>query len=65
MRQRPLPDAGRHLRDVVSFGDRIDVEAPRGRFTLDESGSRLVALVSAGVGVTPVLAMLHALGPGG
>ena len=36
------------------------VAAPRGQFTLDD-GALPVALVSAGVGVTPVLAMLHAL----
>jgi ferredoxin-NADP reductase len=45
---------------VVEVGSRIDVAAPRGHFTLDD-GARPVALVSAGVGVTPVLAMLHAL----
>jgi ferredoxin-NADP reductase len=56
----PRGAAGRHLRDAVDVGDRIDVAAPRGRFTLDD-GARPVALVSAGVGVTPVLAMLHSL----
>jgi ferredoxin-NADP reductase/ferredoxin len=60
-----LPDgaAGRYLHDVVDVGDRVDVAAPRGHFTLDD-GTRPVALVSAGVGVTPVLAMLHALSAG-
>jgi ferredoxin-NADP reductase/MOSC domain-containing protein YiiM/ferredoxin len=52
--------AGRYLRADVDVGDRIKVAAPRGQFTLDEGG-RPVVLVSAGVGVTPVLAMLHAL----
>jgi ferredoxin-NADP reductase/MOSC domain-containing protein YiiM len=59
----PHGAAGRYLRDAVEVGDRIDVAAPRGRFTLDD-GDRPVALVSAGVGVTPVLAMLHALSAG-
>jgi ferredoxin-NADP reductase/MOSC domain-containing protein YiiM/ferredoxin len=59
----PHGAAGRYLRDAVEVGDRIDVAAPRGRFTLDD-GARPVALVSAGVGVTPVLAMLHALSSG-
>ena len=59
----PHGAAGRLLRDAVEVGDRIDVAAPRGRFTLDD-GARPVALVSAGVGVTPVLAMLHALSAG-
>jgi ferredoxin-NADP reductase/MOSC domain-containing protein YiiM/ferredoxin len=59
----PHGAAGGHVRDAVEVGDRIDVAAPRGRFTLDD-GARPVALVSAGVGVTPVLAMLHALSGG-
>jgi ferredoxin-NADP reductase len=38
----------------------IDVAAPRGTFVL-RAGTRPVVLISAGVGATPVLAMLHAL----
>ena len=34
--------------------------APRGNFTL-RAGDGPVAFLSAGIGVTPVLAMLHAL----
>ena len=56
----PHGAAGRYLRDVVQVGDEIRVAAPRGQFTLDDT-AKPVVLVSAGVGVTPVLAMLHAL----
>jgi ferredoxin-NADP reductase/MOSC domain-containing protein YiiM/ferredoxin len=56
----PHGAAGHYLRDMVDVGNRIDVAAPRGHFTLDDGGQP-IALVSAGVGVTPVLAMLHAL----
>ena len=52
--------AGGYLRATVEVGDRIKVAAPRGQFTLGESAHPVV-LVSAGVGVTPVLAMLYAL----
>jgi ferredoxin-NADP reductase/MOSC domain-containing protein YiiM len=52
--------AGQYLRATAAVGDRIKVAAPRGQFTLDE-GAQPIVLVSAGVGVTPVLAMLHAL----
>jgi ferredoxin-NADP reductase/MOSC domain-containing protein YiiM len=41
-------------------GDVLDVSAPRGTFCL-RSGETPVVLLSAGVGATPVLAMLHAL----
>jgi ferredoxin-NADP reductase len=44
----------------VREGDLLDVSAPRGNFTL-RSGADPVVLVSAGVGATPVMAMLHAL----
>ena len=41
-------------------GDLLDVSAPRGSFTLRPSQNPVV-LLSAGVGATPVLSMLHAL----
>ncbi len=41
-------------------GDVLDVSAPRGSFTLGPSQNP-VALVSAGVGATPVMSMLHSL----
>jgi ferredoxin-NADP reductase/MOSC domain-containing protein YiiM/ferredoxin len=50
----------RYLDERVSVGDLLDVAAPRGSFVLRE-GTRPVVLISAGVGATPVLAMLHAL----
>ena len=41
-------------------GDALDVSAPRGSFTLRPSGDAVV-LLSAGVGATPVMSMLHTL----
>ncbi|HEY1278230.1 MAG TPA: MOSC and FAD-binding oxidoreductase domain-containing protein [Acidimicrobiales bacterium] len=52
--------ASRALHRGVAIGDVLDVGAPRGTFTLGD-GAGPVVLVSAGVGVTPVLAMLYAL----
>jgi ferredoxin-NADP reductase len=40
--------------------DVLEVSSPRGSFIL-RSGERPVVLLSAGIGATPVLAMLHAL----
>jgi ferredoxin-NADP reductase/MOSC domain-containing protein YiiM len=48
------------LHDTVRPGTVLDTAAPRGSFLLRPS-TRPVLLVSAGVGATPVLAMLHAL----
>jgi ferredoxin-NADP reductase/ferredoxin len=50
----------RYLHDHVRAGDVLDAAAPRGSFVLHD-GTRPVVLLSAGVGATPVLAMLHAL----
>ncbi len=41
-------------------GDVLDVSAPRGSFTL-RPGQDPVVLLSAGVGATPVMSMLHSL----
>jgi ferredoxin-NADP reductase/MOSC domain-containing protein YiiM len=56
----PNGAAGTYLREHVGVGDAIDVSAPRGSFIL-QSAERSVVLLSAGIGATPVLAMLHAL----
>ncbi len=47
------------LHDQVREGATIDAGAPRGDFILPPD-DRPVVLISAGVGITPVLAMLHA-----
>ena len=46
--------------DQVTLGDMLEVSAPRGSFTL-EPGQRPLVLASAGIGITPVLAILHRL----
>jgi ferredoxin-NADP reductase len=50
-----------HLHTAVEPGDVLELSGPSGAFVLDRSSRRPVALLSAGVGATPVLAMLHAL----
>ncbi|MFD0782507.1 2Fe-2S iron-sulfur cluster-binding protein, partial [Micromonospora azadirachtae] len=50
----------RYLHEHLALGDTLQVAAPRGSFVL-AADDRPVLLVSAGVGVTPVLAMLHRL----
>jgi len=52
--------ASTYLHTRVRAGDVLEVSAPRGSFTL-QPGDGPVVLLSAGVGATPVLAMLHAL----
>ena len=52
--------AGGYIDEKVQIGDMLDVSAPRGNFTLG-LGAAPAVFVSAGVGATPVMAMLHAL----
>jgi ferredoxin-NADP reductase/MOSC domain-containing protein YiiM/ferredoxin len=56
----PNGAAGTYLHERVKAGDIIDVSSPRGSFVL-QPGEQPVVLLSAGIGATPVLAMLHAL----
>jgi ferredoxin-NADP reductase/MOSC domain-containing protein YiiM len=52
--------ASTYVHNQVQVGDVLEVSAPRGTFTFRQ-GLSPVVLLSAGVGATPVLAMLHAL----
>jgi ferredoxin-NADP reductase/MOSC domain-containing protein YiiM/ferredoxin len=52
--------ASGYLHTQISVGDQLDIAAPRGTFILDRTHAP-VLLISAGIGATPVLAMLHAL----
>jgi len=56
----PNGAAGTYLQEHVRAGHVLDVSSPRGSFIL-QPGERPVVLLSAGIGATPVLAMLHAL----
>ena len=56
----PNGAAGTYLHQRVKAGDIIDVSSPRGSFVL-QPGEQPVVLLSAGIGATPVLAMLQAL----
>ena len=49
-----------YLHTRLAVGDQLDIAAPRGAFILDRTDAP-VLLISAGIGATPVLAMLHAL----
>jgi ferredoxin-NADP reductase len=60
VKQEPHGVASTYVNTQLQIGDMLEVSEPRGAFTL-QPGDRPVVLLSAGVGVTPVLAMLHAL----
>jgi uncharacterized protein len=49
------------LHDHFKVGDKLLAKAPAGQFYLELKGDRPVVLISAGVGVTPMICMLNAL----
>jgi len=61
VKREPQGAASGHLHTAVEPGDTIEASGPFGTFVLDEDDPRPVALVSAGIGATPVLAMLQRL----
>jgi ferredoxin-NADP reductase/MOSC domain-containing protein YiiM/ferredoxin len=63
VKREPQGLASRYLDQDVKPGTVFDVAAPRGNFILDD-GTGPVLLVSAGIGVTPVLSILHQLAAG-
>jgi ferredoxin-NADP reductase/MOSC domain-containing protein YiiM len=60
IKRQPHGAASTYVADALGIGDIVQTSAARGSFVLQQ-GERPVVLVSAGIGVTPVLAMLHAL----
>jgi ferredoxin-NADP reductase/MOSC domain-containing protein YiiM/ferredoxin len=52
--------ASGYLHTRLRVGDQLEIAAPRGTFILDHTQAP-VLLISAGIGATPVLAMLQAL----
>ncbi|HYG88024.1 MAG TPA: pyridoxamine 5'-phosphate oxidase family protein [Azospirillum sp.] len=49
------------LHDAARIGTTLHVQAPRGAFTLDPDSRRPIVLLSAGVGITPMIALLNDL----
>lgn len=54
-----------YFHDQVQPGTRLRVKAPRGELWLDPSEESPVVLVSAGIGLTPMISMLNAIVAGG
>nr|WP_245594323.1 MOSC and FAD-binding oxidoreductase domain-containing protein [Actinospica robiniae] len=63
VKREPHGQVSTYLHDQVHRGDQLEVAAPRGEFTLEVEAENPppVLLISAGVGITPVLAMLDQL----
>jgi uncharacterized protein len=60
VKREPLGVASRFLHDSLDVGARVEARRPAGEFVL-EPGDRPIVLLSAGIGVTPMLSMLGEL----
>ncbi len=60
VKQEPRGVASRYLHDRVETGAFVDAHRPVGEFVLSKA-DRPTVLISAGIGVTPIVSMLHAL----
>jgi uncharacterized protein len=60
IKREPRGRASNWLSENARVGMGLDLRAPTGRFVLDRGGFRPLVLIAAGIGVTPMLAMLKA-----
>jgi ferredoxin-NADP reductase/MOSC domain-containing protein YiiM len=60
VKHQPDGPVSTYLTGTLRTGDVLDAGAPRGDFILTDA-TRPILLLSAGIGLTPVLAMLHEL----
>lgn len=63
VKHEPHGQVSGYIHATLRTGDLVDVASPRGAFVLEE-GDRPVVLISAGIGATPMLAMLQQLAAG-
>ncbi len=57
----PAGISSNYFHDHVKPGTTIRAMSPRGKFTLQESSTRPIVLISGGVGITPMVSMLEQL----
>jgi len=60
VKREPHGSVSRVLHDEIQEGDILRAKTPSGDFILSDS-ARPVVLISAGIGVTPMVSMLHSL----
>ncbi len=61
IRREPKGAVSRHVFDLLKVGDEIDAAGPVGKFTFTGTESDSVVLISAGVGITPMMSIARYL----
>lgn len=57
----PMGKASVHLHKQLNIGDTIEISVPAGDFYLDTDSKTPVTLISGGVGITPMMAMVQTI----
>jgi ferredoxin-NADP reductase len=61
VKREPRGAVSRHIVDLLKVGDEIDAGGPAGKFTFTGTEADSVVLVSAGVGITPMMSIARYL----
>jgi nitric oxide dioxygenase len=59
--ETPAGKVSNYLHEHVQEGDTLEISAPAGDFVLNTASDLPVVLLSGGVGITPLMSMLHTL----
>ena len=61
IKREPRGAVSRHIVDLLKVGDLIETGGPVGKFTFDGTEAESVVLISAGVGITPMVSITRYL----
>jgi len=61
IRREPRGAVSRHIDDLLKVGDRIEANGPVGKFTFAGTEADSIVLISAGVGITPMMSITRYL----
>ena len=61
VRREPRGAVSRHIVDLLKIGDKIEAGGPVGRFTFIGTEADSIVLISAGVGITPMMSITRYL----
>ena len=61
IKREPRGAVSRHIVDLLKVGDLIEAGGPVGKFTFDGSEAESIVLISAGVGITPMVSITRYL----
>ena len=61
VRREPRGAVSRHMDDLLNVGDLIDAGGPVGKFTFTGTEAESIVLISAGVGITPMMSIARYL----